>query len=59
MLRLSEIKTPQLHIHVIARYESDPAWPKTVWDHPQKELLSLEGKQHRINRLKQLFSNCL
>lgn len=27
-------KTPQLHIHVIARYENDPAWPHTVWDHP-------------------------
>jgi diadenosine tetraphosphate (Ap4A) HIT family hydrolase len=21
----------QLHIHHIARYESDPAWPKTIW----------------------------
>lgn len=27
-------KTPQLHVHVIARYETDPAWPNTVWDHP-------------------------
>jgi diadenosine tetraphosphate (Ap4A) HIT family hydrolase len=26
-------KTPQLHVHVIARYEDDPAWPGTVWDH--------------------------
>lgn len=22
---------PQLHIHVIARYASDPAWPGPVW----------------------------
>ena len=22
---------PQLHIHVIARFESDKAWPKPVW----------------------------
>lgn len=22
---------PQLHVHVIARYEQDPAWPKPVW----------------------------
>ncbi len=22
---------PQLHIHVIARYKSDPAWPRPVW----------------------------
>lgn len=26
-------KTPQLHVHVIARRESDPAWPGVVWDH--------------------------
>ena len=24
-------RVPQLHIHVIARYKSDPAWPKPVW----------------------------
>ena len=30
-------KTPQLHIHVIARFKSDPAWPRTVWDHPERE----------------------
>lgn len=22
---------PQLHVHVIARFESDPAWPDPVW----------------------------
>ncbi len=22
---------PQLHVHVIARYRSDPAWPAPVW----------------------------
>jgi diadenosine tetraphosphate (Ap4A) HIT family hydrolase len=22
---------PQLHVHVIARYEDDPAWPAPVW----------------------------
>jgi len=30
-------KTSQLHIHVIARSQSDPAWPGTVWDHPVRE----------------------
>ena len=24
-------QVPQLHIHVIARFENDPAWPKPVW----------------------------
>jgi diadenosine tetraphosphate (Ap4A) HIT family hydrolase len=22
---------PQLHVHVIARFEGDPAWPAPVW----------------------------
>jgi diadenosine tetraphosphate (Ap4A) HIT family hydrolase len=22
---------PQLHVHIVARYENDPAWPKPVW----------------------------
>jgi len=30
-------KTPQLHLHLIARFEIDPAWPGTVWDHPSQE----------------------
>lgn len=30
-------KTPQLHLHVIARFQTDPAWPGTVWDHSIKE----------------------
>ena len=29
-------KTEQLHVHVIARYKTDPAWPGTVWDHPSR-----------------------
>ena len=24
---------PQLHVHVIARFTDDPAWPKAVWRH--------------------------
>lgn len=26
----------QLHIHVVARVESDPAWPGPVWGHAQR-----------------------
>ena len=22
---------PQLHVHIIARFEGDPAWPAPVW----------------------------
>ncbi|EXJ14347.1 HIT domain-containing protein [Imhoffiella purpurea] len=27
---------PQLHIHVIARYRSDPCWPAPVWGRPER-----------------------
>ncbi len=35
-------KTPQLHIHVIARFIDDPAWPGTVWDHSTRATYSAE-----------------
>lgn len=41
-------KTPQLHIHVIARYSDDPAWPGTVWDHSVVAPYTIEKKRtHR------------
>jgi HAD superfamily hydrolase (TIGR01459 family) len=48
-------KTPQLHVHVIARYASDPAWPGTVWDHPVRSAYSPEEKQRRIQLLEKAF----
>lgn len=51
-------KTPQLHIHVIARYENDPAWPNTVWDHPTRAPYAEEEKASRLLRLQHLFSLC-
>ena len=48
-------KTPQLHIHVIARYKEDPAWPGTVWDHPVREKYSSE----RLSQLKDLLTGRL
>jgi len=49
-------KTPQLHIHVIARYANDPAWPNTVWDHPVRAPYGEEGKNAVIQRLRDRFS---
>jgi diadenosine tetraphosphate (Ap4A) HIT family hydrolase len=49
-------KTPQLHVHVIARYTSDPAWPNTVWDHPVRSQYNEEQKILRVQRLKFLLS---
>lgn len=49
-------KTPQLHIHVIARYEDDPAWPHTVWDHPARAAYDVELKHSRLLRFRDFFS---
>ena len=46
-------KTPQLHVHVIARHEGDPAWPGTVWDHPRHEPYSSEEKIRVVGELQQ------
>jgi diadenosine tetraphosphate (Ap4A) HIT family hydrolase len=43
-------KTPQLHLHLIARYETDPAWPHTVWDHPIREKCDEALKNSRMQR---------
>ena len=50
-------KTPQLHIHVIARYKSDPAWPGTIWDHPIREAYEEEAKNQRIQKLRNLMQH--
>ena len=45
-------KTPQLHIHVIARYADDPAWPGTVWDHPVRNPYADDEKKKMIEKMK-------
>jgi diadenosine tetraphosphate (Ap4A) HIT family hydrolase len=48
-------KTPQLHLHVIARFEGDPAWPQTVWDHPVRTRLEASEKEERVRLLQRLL----
>lgn len=31
---------PQLHIHVLGRFKTDPAWPGPVWGHPEVKAYS-------------------
>lgn len=50
-------KTPQLHIHVIARFADDPAWPGTVWDHPIRARYEEKFKMVRVNQLQELLSH--
>jgi diadenosine tetraphosphate (Ap4A) HIT family hydrolase len=49
-------KVPQLHIHVIARYENDKAWPGPIWgSSPGKDLNKIEALQKRLTELVDLF----
>lgn len=50
-------KTPQLHIHVIARFADDPAWPHTVWDHPIRSAYDAENKGLITEHLRILCSD--
>ena len=50
-------KTPQLHIHIIARFENDPAWPGAVWDHPEKKPYTKEELEEISVKLTEGFSN--
>lgn len=50
-------KTPQLHVHVIARYNDDPAWPGTVWDHPTRIPYPSKQKESIIKILTAKFES--
>lgn len=52
-------KTPQLHIHLIGRKSTDPAWPNTVWDHPERLLYTPQQKEATIELLQSAFKDFL
>ena len=43
---------PQLHMHHVARFENDAAWPKAVWGVTNPKAYSAEDVESRINRLR-------
>jgi diadenosine tetraphosphate (Ap4A) HIT family hydrolase len=45
-------QVPQLHIHVIARFISDPAWPKPIWSVGERRPMSEAKRKQRIAALK-------
>lgn len=47
---------PQLHVHVIARFHEDPAWPAPVWGRVDARPYSPEQLVGRINRLQAALS---
>jgi len=42
---------PQLHVHVIARFEDDPAWPAPVWGRIAARPYSPDALIERVNAL--------
>ena len=43
---------PQLHVHVIARYRDDIAWPRPVWGNATARPYSPEELIERVNALR-------
>jgi diadenosine tetraphosphate (Ap4A) HIT family hydrolase len=47
---------PQLHVHIVARFETDPAWPGPVWGsgaavpYPEEELEEMRGRLSLVLR---------
>ncbi len=46
---------PQFHVHVIARFEHDKAWPNPVWNSGVSLEYSLGNKQDRFHNLMGAF----
>ena len=49
-------QVPQLHIHIIARYQSDVAWPGPVWGVGQTEPYSADQLQQTLRDLGTVLS---
>jgi diadenosine tetraphosphate (Ap4A) HIT family hydrolase len=47
---------PQLHVHVIGRFLSDPAWPGPVWGYGERNPYQPHAAQALIDRFAQGFA---
>jgi diadenosine tetraphosphate (Ap4A) HIT family hydrolase len=45
----------QLHIHVIARFTDDPAWPRPVWDAVPPRSYAAQDVEARVEALRAAF----
>lgn len=48
---------PQLHIHHIVRFRSDPVWPAPVWGKLPAQAYSADALQATIQKLRKQFAN--
>lgn len=51
--------TPQLHIHVIARFTDDPAWPGPIWGTQEKQPYAAHQLEERVLALRRELSHPL
>lgn len=43
---------PQLHVHHVARFKTDPAWPKPIWGVVEAKVFTEEELGERVARLR-------
>lgn len=48
---------PQLHVHLIARYTEDPAWPAPVWGRTHARPYEPEALVQRVRELRQALDS--
>lgn len=47
----------QIHVHVVARYNTDKAWPRPVWYCGVDEEYALSEKEKHIHSIKEAFNS--
>jgi diadenosine tetraphosphate (Ap4A) HIT family hydrolase len=47
---------PQLHVHVVGRFRSDPAWPGPVWGHGSRNPYPPHAAAALVERARALFA---
>jgi len=45
-------QVPQLHLHHVARFDDDPAWPKSIWGAVDAKAYKAEELEARVQRLR-------
>ena len=45
----------QLHLHVVARHQFDPAWPAPIWGHDAMAPLEISEREHRLASLQAFY----
>lgn len=48
---------PQLHVHIVARYQDDIAWPDPIWNNGIYEIYDEQLKAKRLMRLRDAFDD--